>query len=52
MSANPCHRLVGVHLFREELDSSVMMHFRIPLHGVNVLMESLVGQDINWYVVW
>ena len=49
MSAKPCKRLVGVYrsIFQEELDSSVRMHFRFPLHRVNVLMESLVGQDIN-----
>ena len=47
MSAKPCKRLVGVYIFQEELDSAVRMHFRFPLHRVNVLMESLVGQDIN-----
>ena len=50
MSAKPCKRLVGIYIFQEELDSSVRMHFRFPLHRVNVLMESLVGQDINVHV--
>ena len=47
MCAKPCKRLVCVYIFQEELDSSVRMHFRFLLHRVNVLMESLVGQDIN-----
>ena len=33
--------------FREGLDGSVRMHFTFPLLRVNVLMESLVCQDIN-----
>ena len=47
MGAKPCKRLVGVYIFQEELDSSVRMHFRFPLHRINVLMEPLVGQYIN-----
>ena len=47
MSAKPCKRLIGVHIFQEELDNSIRMHFRFPSHRVNVLLESLVGQDIN-----
>ena len=47
MSAKPCKRLVGVHIFQEELDSSVRMHFRFPLHRVTVIMESIGRQDIN-----
>ena len=51
MSAKPGKRLVGVHIFQKELDSSVRLHFRFPLHRVNVLIESLVGLDIKYMLV-